>query len=98
MIVFLNFPVVQCLVPTLQSGKLNLYLCVCVRKHVQDKYDPVVEETDLLNANPNYAVVRSPKGCVVTVSARDIAPTPAGPGEANESKNLSQVTKFRFLR
>ena len=61
---------------------------VYVRKHVRDKYDPVVEEMDLLNANPNYAAVRSPEGCVVTVSARDTAPTPAGPGEANESQSL----------
>ena len=51
---------------------------VYVRKHVRDKYDPVVEEMDLLNANPNYAVVRSPEGREVTVSARNIAPTPAG--------------------
>ena len=79
MIIFLNFPVVQCLVPTLQSEPEPVY----VRKHVQDKYDPIVEEMDLLHANPNYAVVLSPEGRV-TVSARDIAPTPAGPGEANE--------------
>ena len=35
-----------------------VYVC----KHVRNKYDPVVEEMDLLNANPNYAVVRSPEG------------------------------------
>ena len=35
---------------------------VHVRKHVRDKYDPVVEKMNLLNANPNYAVVQSPKG------------------------------------
>ena len=69
---------------------------VYVRKHVRDKYDPVVEEMDLLNANPNYAVVRSPEGREVTVSARDIAPTPAGPGEANESQSLSQSNEIPF--
>ena len=46
-----------------------VYVC----KHVRDKYDPVVEKMDLLNANPNYAVVRSPEGREVTVSTRDIA-------------------------
>ena len=71
---------------------------VYVRKHVRDKYYPVVEEINLLNANPNYAIVRSPEGREVTVSARDIAPTPAGPGEANESQVFRKVTKLRFLR
>ena len=56
-----------------------------VRKHIRDQYNPVAEEIDLLRANPNYAVVQSPEGREVTVSARDIAPTLAGPGEANES-------------
>ena len=67
-----------------------------VLKYVRYKYDPVVEEMDLLNANPNYAVVRSPEGREVTVSARDIAPTPAGPGEANESHSLLQSNEIPF--
>ena len=71
---------------------------VYVRKHVRDKYDPVVEEMDLLHANHNYVVVRSPEGREVTVSARNIAPTPAGPGEANESQSLSQSNKISFFR
>ena len=71
---------------------------VYVRKHVQDEYDPVVEEMDLLHANENYAVVRSPKSREVTVSARDIASTRAGQKEANTSRTVfSKVTKFRFL-
>ena len=48
---------------------------VYVRKHVRDKYDPVVEEMELLCANPNYAVVRLPEGREVTVSSRNVAPT-----------------------
>ena len=48
---------------------------VYVRKHVRDEYDPVVEEMNLLHANKNYAVVRSPESRKVTVSARDIAST-----------------------
>ena len=67
---------------------------VYVHKHVRDKYDPVVEK--MLHTNPNYAIIRSPEGHKVTVSARDIAPTPAGPGEANESQSLSQSNKILF--
>ena len=69
---------------------------VHVRKHVQAKYDPVVEQMDLLHANPNYAVVRSPEGHEVNVSARNIAPTPAGPEEANESQSLSRSNEIPF--
>ena len=69
---------------------------VYVRKHVRDKYDPVVEKMDLVHANQNYAVVRSPEGCEVTVSVRDIPTTPAGPGEANESQSLSESNKILF--
>ena len=69
---------------------------VYVREHIRDKYEPVTEKMDLLNANPNYAVVRSPEGCEVTVSAKGIAPTPAGLGEANESQSLSQSNEIPF--
>ena len=51
---------------------------------------------DLLHANQNYAIVRSPEGCKVTVSSRDIAPTPAGPREANESQSLLQSNEIPF--
>ena len=70
---------------------------VYVRKHVRDTYDRVVKEMDLLNANPNSVVVRSPEGREVTVSARDIAPTPAGPGEVNESQSISQSNETPFF-
>ena len=69
---------------------------VYVRKHVRDKYDPVVEEIDLLHANPNYAVVQSLEGREVTASARDIAPTPAGPGDAKDSQSLLQSNETPF--
>ena len=46
---------------------------VHMRKHVQDKYDPFVEEMDLLYAYKNYAVVQLPKGREATISARDTA-------------------------
>ena len=46
-----------------------------VRKHVRDKYDPPVDEVDLLHANQNYAVVKYPERSDVTVSAWNVAPT-----------------------
>ena len=43
-------------------------------------------------------IVRSPEGCKVIVSARDIAPTPAGSGGANESQSFSQSNQIPFSR
>ena len=42
---------------------------VFIKKHVRNsKYDPVVEEVELLEANPEYAFVRLKSGCETTVS------------------------------
>lgn len=41
----------------------------------QSKYDPLVEEVTLLEANPEYAHVRMPDGRETTVSIRHLAPT-----------------------
>ena len=51
---------------------------------------------DLLQANPNYAVVQSFEDHEVFISSRDIAPPTAGPGEANESQNLLQSNEIPF--
>ena len=40
------------------------------------KYDPLVEDAELLNANPTYATVRLQSGREVDVNLRDIAPLP----------------------
>ena len=69
---------------------------VYVRKYVRDKYDSVVEEMDLLYANQNYAVVRSSEDREVTVSARDIAPTPSGTGKQMCPRVFHKVTEFPF--
>ena len=61
---------------------------VYLRKHLQDKYNPVEEEMNLLYPNKNYVDVRSPKAREVIVSARGIAPAPGGPGDANESQSF----------
>ena len=43
-------------------------------------------------------IARLPKSLKVTVSARDIVPTPAGVGEANESQSFSQNNETPFSR
>ena len=48
---------------------------VLLRRHVRpSKNDPLVDEVDLLHANPSYALVRFPGGKEDTVSIRDLAP------------------------
>ena len=54
-----------------------------VRKHVGDKYDPLLDEADLLHANQIHAIVRYPEGCKVPVSARDVAPTATTPSNGD---------------
>ena len=45
------------------------------KRHVrQSKYEPLVEEVDLIEANPSYAYIRSADGRETTVSLRDLAP------------------------
>jgi hypothetical protein len=46
-----------------------------MKKHVHaSKYDPVVEEVDLIEANPDYAYVKLADGRETTVSTRHLAP------------------------
>ena len=48
---------------------------VLLRKHVRNsKYDPLVDEAELIEANPQYAHVRLQDGRETTVSLRDVAP------------------------
>ncbi|CAC5365125.1 unnamed protein product [Mytilus coruscus] len=49
---------------------------VLMKKHVRaTKYDTLVKEVDLLEANPSYAHVRLPDGRETTVLIRHLAPT-----------------------
>ena len=58
-------------VPSWLSSADRAYL----RKHVRlSKYDPLVEEVEVLHANPQYVHVRLPSGVESTVSIRDLAP------------------------
>ena len=47
---------------------------VLVRRHVRGKYDPLVEDAELINANPTYATVRLQSGREIDVNIRDVAP------------------------
>ena len=45
------------------------------KRHVrQSKYEPLVEEVDLIEANPNYAYIQDSAGRETSVSLRDLAP------------------------
>ena len=64
---------------------------ILMRRHVRgNKYSPAVDEVDLIEANPEYALVRLPDGREENVSLRHLAPY----GEAlvdNENSELSNV-------
>ena len=48
---------------------------VLLRRFVrQSKQEPLVDEVDLLEANPQYAHIKFPNGRETTVSVRDLAP------------------------
>ena len=48
---------------------------VLVKRHVRtSKYDPLVDEAELIEANPQYAHVRLEDGRETTLSIRDLAP------------------------
>lgn len=52
---------------------------VLVKRHVRhSKYDPTVEEAELVDANPQYAHIRFPDGRESSVSLRDLAPLGEG--------------------
>ena len=51
-----------------------------LRKHVrQSKYDPQLEEVEVLDVNPQYVHVKLPSGFQSTVSIRDLAPCGEAP-------------------
>ena len=48
---------------------------VLMRRHIRSsKYEPLVDEVQLVHANPHYALVRSNEGREMTVSTHDLAP------------------------
>lgn len=81
---------------------------VYMKRHVRaSKYEPLVEEVQLLEANPTYAHVRLPDGRETTVSVRHLAPTGQSENttdepiqEANHTdtdiSNVGQLTPAEF--
>ena len=50
---------------------------VLLKRHVRtNKTEPLVDEVELLQANPHYAFVRYPDGRETTVSTKHLAPKP----------------------
>ena len=65
---------------------------VLMKKHARiSKYDPLVEEVDLIEVNPSYAQVRTASGRELTVSLRDLAPLPPQEQTLYESRSPLQL-------
>ena len=71
---------------------------VLLRRFVRNKDDPLVEEVELLRANPSFAEVRFPSGRESSVSTSDLAPLPTDTStfdtskeEITDSSDLSQI-------
>jgi len=66
---------------------------VLLRRHVRhSKTEPLVDEVELLQANPNYAHVRYADGRETTVSTRHLAP--AGGTVIEESKDGAEASNM----
>lgn len=66
---------------------------VLLRRHVRtSKQDPLVDEVDLVHANPQYALVRFPDGREDTFSTRDLAPTPNSPDGLQDGSSSETQT------
>ena len=61
---------------------------VLLKKHVRkSKYDPLIKEVELIEANPQYVHIRYPKRKETTVSAWHLAPKSNDYKAANSEKN-----------
>ncbi|XP_065683116.1 uncharacterized protein LOC136096010 [Hydra vulgaris] len=51
-----------------------------MKRHLRNnKYEPLVDEVQLIDANPQYAHIKYPDGRETTVSLRHLAPTSSAP-------------------
>ena len=65
---------------------------VYVKRHNRNKCDLLVEEAELLEANPHYAHVRLEDGREITVFLRDLAPNPALPTQRHDVTEIWKQT------
>ena len=69
------------------------------KKNVQhSKYDPGVQEVDLLECNPQYAHVRMPDGRETTVSLRQLAPCGESSRQTVELQTKESSSQFENLQ
>ena len=67
---------------------------VLLRRFVRNKHDPLVDEVELLDANPRFANVRLRSGNEVTVSVSDLAFCLSNSIQTSEdSENISNPTE-----
>ena len=59
---------------------------VLLKRHVRNKSDPLVDEVELLHANPHYAFVRFPNGRETSVATKHLAPSGGGENLIPESE------------
>ena len=64
---------------------------VLLRKFVRNKSDPLVDEVELLEANPNFAKVRFLNGRESTVSINDLAPCPPEEGNKQPISPINRI-------
>ena len=79
-----------CFVPIWLIIPVKVFLKRYVR---QSKYDPIVEETELIEANPRYAHIRLQNSKEITVLLRNLAPAglvPNYPPEIQDSELPTQ--------
>ena len=51
---------------------------IYAKRHVRNKHEPLVDEAELIELNPNYAHVRMQDGRETTVSIRNLSPHQSG--------------------
>ena len=85
--VFSNFNVAPLSVLLLRLTMLNDGAKVLVERHVRSsKFEPWVDEAEIIHATPSYAHVRLQNGREATVSLRDIAPVPGDVSSENDEQ------------
>ena len=61
---------------------------VLVKRHVRNKYDPLVDDAELLEVTPLYGTVRLHDGRELNVSLRDLAPAPSSVTDSSFTNDI----------
>ena len=68
---------------------------VLLRRFIRSKDDPLVEEVELLRANPSFAQVRFPSGRESFISTNDLAPLPSDVLTSDASTRLTELPQLQ---